>query len=1025
MAEESIKKRIHVGGLPLDEVNLSPLVSRFAIIEGVEVEGFELMTNEENRSRGFGYLNLTGTEEAIEKCIKTFNKMKWKGNRITLQLAKPDFKSKLEAEWAQADLDKLKEQSKDELVTIEEETKDPNEPLVLNIRGKKGREKMMVCVTDDNPRLKKFKIEKPKPIEESSSESSSEDESDDEELNNFMTNANVDVNDSLDAILSGLKDDDSDDSESSDDESSNDSESESSSDDSSEEAEGTKKEESNVESSDSSDESSSDSGSDDSSSDSSDSDDSDSTSSSEDESEEEEKKTETIKVKAIIKNDDNDNDDDSSEEDLSEEEDLDIEDSGLGVLANLWKEVPKVAQKEKKPKEKKKTVEFDVAEKNKEEINDDENDNDEELAEVRMTKVYSTRKLPQMSREVLEAAGLAKDDDGYAYVPEDEEDMEIVEEEDEKTKRKREKKEAANARRLEAQKLKEKKLADEKRTLHLAAQAAKKINLAAIASESGPSTSAVIRFDDNNAESDSDNETTKKNKSSSGLLDDSSDDENSEVENAKNDWMGSDSESESSQEEIEVNPAFEGAKGKKLFEMQRDFGGDSRFKMDEDFLSDDDEEKGNENENEESDDETADEKSDDDDEEKIDATINDTEHHGQLSVLANMFPDMDEPAPLEEKGMKLTKKDKKAQKKKQTRVQMMRLDAPVRYDPTAASSKEMEVKREPKKKIKKAKKEAQAAAEAAIAAPVRKLPEVSKEKFFHINTSALMDDSDDDNDNDGGVMFGGNYSDDEGVEESKTSEPMEDGPFKVKKGGLLGKSVKSFAFGGKPTTTTTAITTEAEETKKPTGLGNLFKKQTDFRFGFSDNEDNSDNDDVEDDSFQSFGKPFQTEEDDLPYVPRRGLASLQATLAEGAKLFQMNDDDDEEEDNSKKTKKKNKKQQVKKQQSQQQQQQQQSRKRPRSEISTENDEINDSNNDEFMNAVSLDNELDGENETKKKKITIKKGSSFFNTNEKVDEDEWRQKRSELTKDFKLKHKKAKKSSKGNRNRKKSSHQKKN
>lgn len=110
MAAATTRVRVYVGGLPADATTkeLSERFSRFVVAESCRLESVELLPpkglfalNSDATHRGFAYLTLSGeaASAATEKLVKTYNKTKWRGSVLRVEIAKPDYLEKLELEW--------------------------------------------------------------------------------------------------------------------------------------------------------------------------------------------------------------------------------------------------------------------------------------------------------------------------------------------------------------------------------------------------------------------------------------------------------------------------------------------------------------------------------------------------------------------------------------------------------------------------------------------------------------------------------------------------------------------------------------------------------------------------------------------------------------------------------------------------------------------------------------------------------------------------------------------------------------
>ncbi|RHY03577.1 hypothetical protein DYB37_003525 [Aphanomyces astaci] len=97
--------RLFVGGLPGD-VTEDDLRQRFGKVSGCAVESIDLVMAKEKGLgiRDFAYVNLHSSTPATEvaavaQYIQTYHNTKWKGKRLRVEVAQPDFKERLREEW--------------------------------------------------------------------------------------------------------------------------------------------------------------------------------------------------------------------------------------------------------------------------------------------------------------------------------------------------------------------------------------------------------------------------------------------------------------------------------------------------------------------------------------------------------------------------------------------------------------------------------------------------------------------------------------------------------------------------------------------------------------------------------------------------------------------------------------------------------------------------------------------------------------------------------------------------------------
>ncbi|XP_074645071.1 uncharacterized protein LOC141901617 isoform X2 [Tubulanus polymorphus] len=95
------KKRLFIGGL-FSDITDDALADRFKQFGDVTAVEIKLRRDEEgNVTNAFAHLNIEGEENRIQRCIQTFNKTKWNGAQITVELAKESFLDRLRREREQ------------------------------------------------------------------------------------------------------------------------------------------------------------------------------------------------------------------------------------------------------------------------------------------------------------------------------------------------------------------------------------------------------------------------------------------------------------------------------------------------------------------------------------------------------------------------------------------------------------------------------------------------------------------------------------------------------------------------------------------------------------------------------------------------------------------------------------------------------------------------------------------------------------------------------------------------------------
>ncbi|XP_078597597.1 uncharacterized protein LOC144873797 isoform X3 [Branchiostoma floridae x Branchiostoma japonicum] len=107
---EEVNTRLYVGGL-FCEVTETDLYGRFEKFG--EVSSVDIVRRRDDKGkpeRTFAFVNLTATDQKLKKCIAVYNKSKWKGHDMQIQVAKESFLARLAKE---------REATKTELITKE------------------------------------------------------------------------------------------------------------------------------------------------------------------------------------------------------------------------------------------------------------------------------------------------------------------------------------------------------------------------------------------------------------------------------------------------------------------------------------------------------------------------------------------------------------------------------------------------------------------------------------------------------------------------------------------------------------------------------------------------------------------------------------------------------------------------------------------------------------------------------------------------------------------------------------------
>jgi len=88
--------RLHLGNLS-PTISIDDIESRFRRFGEVQEVNILLdkfpMEGRQPQCRGFAYVSLYATSAAIEQCRTTFNGCNWKGRKLRVNYAKPDFET--------------------------------------------------------------------------------------------------------------------------------------------------------------------------------------------------------------------------------------------------------------------------------------------------------------------------------------------------------------------------------------------------------------------------------------------------------------------------------------------------------------------------------------------------------------------------------------------------------------------------------------------------------------------------------------------------------------------------------------------------------------------------------------------------------------------------------------------------------------------------------------------------------------------------------------------------------------------
>ncbi|THU80943.1 hypothetical protein K435DRAFT_785238 [Dendrothele bispora CBS 962.96] len=108
---ETVTKRLHISGLTpaLTSADISTRLSTFGTVKSLD--GFGKLDGV-GQPRKFGYVTLETTPQALKKCLTTLSGSTWKGTRLRIGEAKPDYADRLRKEHAIAEVEPPKKKQR-------------------------------------------------------------------------------------------------------------------------------------------------------------------------------------------------------------------------------------------------------------------------------------------------------------------------------------------------------------------------------------------------------------------------------------------------------------------------------------------------------------------------------------------------------------------------------------------------------------------------------------------------------------------------------------------------------------------------------------------------------------------------------------------------------------------------------------------------------------------------------------------------------------------------------------------------
>ncbi|KAK0192347.1 hypothetical protein F5146DRAFT_1136115 [Armillaria mellea] len=132
----TITKRLHISGLTpsLSPADLSKRLSTFGTVKALD--GFELLDGV-GQPRKFGYATLEATPAQLAKCLNVLSGSTWKGAKLRIGDAKPDFAQRIEKERVEAQdpLPPKKKQRRSKYTAVEAEDMSLVTPENVHLRA--------------------------------------------------------------------------------------------------------------------------------------------------------------------------------------------------------------------------------------------------------------------------------------------------------------------------------------------------------------------------------------------------------------------------------------------------------------------------------------------------------------------------------------------------------------------------------------------------------------------------------------------------------------------------------------------------------------------------------------------------------------------------------------------------------------------------------------------------------------------------------------------------------------------------
>jgi|UniRef100_A0A7R9T6A1 RNA recognition motif-containing protein len=100
--EERKLFRLHVGGLPpnISAEDIRTRFRHFGDVLNVEIILEKFPVGEQQQCRGFAFFSLLSTDSVLDRFLTTYNGCSWRGRKLHISIAQPDFELRRQKELA-------------------------------------------------------------------------------------------------------------------------------------------------------------------------------------------------------------------------------------------------------------------------------------------------------------------------------------------------------------------------------------------------------------------------------------------------------------------------------------------------------------------------------------------------------------------------------------------------------------------------------------------------------------------------------------------------------------------------------------------------------------------------------------------------------------------------------------------------------------------------------------------------------------------------------------------------------------